>query len=493
MPPKLAPTSRKRNAPVAIVQTNHVNTEKKRKAGATSTDSPREKKRQSESSPSQNIAPTQRLDLYGFGTNCDGELGLGDATTKTEIPRPVLNPKLPVETIGVVYLAVGGVHSAALTHDNKILTWGVNDEGALGRDTKQDPREIKSRNDSESDSDEDERANLNLKEATPLPVDSSYFPRDTLFVQLAATDSATFALTTSGLVFGWGTFRGNSGEIGFSPNSKKQQRKPAPIPGPSNVRKLVAGAQHMLALTSEGAVFSWGCDEQHQLGRRRVHHNASHSLVPGECALPSGIIDIGAGQYHSFAIHKTGTVYGWGSNNYGQTAIFTSAGQSDAVVVYPTKVQSLKQKSKIISIHGGKDHSLAINKEGQCLSWGRIDNKALGLDVKDLPSSDVIFDVYDKPRILKVPTAVSNIDKPVEALGIGTDHSFAITKDGHAYSWGFNAQKQTGQPGDIDEVVLPTLLSNKHVDGKKLAFAAAGGQFSIVAGVPTTKTNGVKG
>lgn len=249
----------------------------------------------------------------------------------------------------------------------------------------------------------------------------------------------------------------------------------------------------MLALTLEGVVFSWGCDEQHQLGRRRAHHNASHPLVPGDCALPSGINDIGAGQYHSFAIHKSGTVYAWGSNNYGQTAIFTSAGQSDAAVVYPAKVQSLKRKSKITSIQGGKDHSLAINEEGQCLSWGRIDNKALGLDMKAVLSSNIIFDVYDKPRILKVPTVVGNIDKPVESLGIGTDHSLAITKDGQAYSWGFNAQKQAGQPGDVDEVVLPTLLTNKHVDGKKLVFAAAGGQFSIVAGLHTAKAKGVKG
>jgi len=163
--------------------------------------------RKIEISPILNSVPTQRLDVYVFGTNCDGELGLGDATTKTEIPRPVLNPKLLAETVGVVHIAVGGVHSAALTHDNKILTWGVNDEGALGRDTKQDPGEIKWRNESVSDSDEDEKGNWNLKEATPLPVDSSFFPRDTIFAQLAATDSATFALTTSGLVFGWGTFR----------------------------------------------------------------------------------------------------------------------------------------------------------------------------------------------------------------------------------------------------------------------------------------------
>ncbi len=194
--------------------------------------------------------------------------------------------------------------------------------------------------------------------------------------------------------------------------------------------------------------------------------------------------NIGTGAYHSFAIHKSGAVYGWGSNNYGQTAIFTSAGQSDAVVVYPTKAKSLKQKSKIVSIHGGKDHSLAINEGGKCLSWGRIENNALGHDLSNLPTSDVIFDERDRPRILQTPTVISNIsDESVESLGLGTDHSFVITKEGEAYSWGFNVQKQAGQPGDIDEVVLPTLLSNKYVDGKRLVLASAGGQFSIVAGV----------
>lgn len=165
-----------------------------------------------EFSPIQNTAPAKRLDVYVFGTNCDGELGLGDATEKTEIPRPVLNPKLSADTVGVVHLAVGGVHSAALTQDNRILTWGVNDEGALARDTRRNPDEIKmrSQNDSEDSDSEDDKGDLNLKEATPLPVDSAAFPRGTIFTQLAATDSATFALTADGLLYGWGTFRVSS-------------------------------------------------------------------------------------------------------------------------------------------------------------------------------------------------------------------------------------------------------------------------------------------
>lgn len=154
--------------------------------------------------------------MYVFGTNCYGELGLGDLTKKPELSRPVLNKKLDAQSIGVVHIAVGGVHSAALTRDNQILTWGVNDEGALGRDVQQDKdedaRDVNSDRSgvSSGDGSDDDDITHNLKEATPLPVDASLFPIGTEFCQLAASDSATFALTTDGQVYGWGTFRVSS-------------------------------------------------------------------------------------------------------------------------------------------------------------------------------------------------------------------------------------------------------------------------------------------
>lgn len=179
-----------------------------RKAGPVVEDPPgsssRSHKVLKKSPPTQNNAPTQRLDVYVFGTNCYGELGLGDLTKKSEIPRPVLNSKLPADTLGVSHLVIGGVHSAALTPDGKFLTWGVNDEDALGRDTLEERKDAEMNCESE---DEDDEVVLNLKEATPLPVDSSHFATGTVITQLEATDSATFALTSEGLVYRWGIFR----------------------------------------------------------------------------------------------------------------------------------------------------------------------------------------------------------------------------------------------------------------------------------------------
>jgi regulator of chromosome condensation len=61
--------------------------------------------------------------------------------------------------------------------------------------------------DSDSSDDGDEDSGLNPKESTPTAIPGSLFPAEVNFVQVAASDSASFALTENGQVYGWGTFR----------------------------------------------------------------------------------------------------------------------------------------------------------------------------------------------------------------------------------------------------------------------------------------------
>ena len=153
-----------------------------------------------------NHAPTTKLNVYVCGEGSSGELGLGTAKTAVDVKRPRLNPLLAADTVGVVQVAVGGMHCVALTHDNKILTWGVNDQGALGRDTTWEGG-YKDIDDNKSDSDSEDDSALNPLEANPTAIPSESFPSGTVFVEVAAGDSSSFALTDDGLVYGWGTFR----------------------------------------------------------------------------------------------------------------------------------------------------------------------------------------------------------------------------------------------------------------------------------------------
>jgi len=158
--------------------------------------------------PPLNSAPTQILDIYVFGDGESGELGLGpisvDGLRPTNVKYPRRNKLL--SDFGIVQIAVGGMHCVALTHDQKIVTWGVNDNGALGRDTiwEAPTRDI----DYESNSEDSEGENdLNPKESTPTAIPQKDLGNgNRTFAQVAATDSASFALTSDGLVWGWGTF-----------------------------------------------------------------------------------------------------------------------------------------------------------------------------------------------------------------------------------------------------------------------------------------------
>ena len=173
-------------------------------------------------------------------------------------------------------------------------------------------------------------------------------------------------------------------------------------------------------------------------------------------------------------------MYAWGANNFGQTGIPSSAGDSNAVIATPTIVERLSGYT-IRSIAGGEHHSLACTQEGQVLIWGRCDDNQAGLNLANLPPHTLVFDDRGRPRIL-APTRIPDVSFVAE-VAAGIDHSFAITSHGTVYSWGFGENHRTGL-GTDDTVATPTLVG----EGKIITVAECGGQFSVFAG-----PGGVKG
>lgn len=162
--------------------------------------------------PVINQAPTDvfRVFVFGLGDMC-GELGLGPKTKSASLPVPI--PQVDGREEGsysIVEIACGGMHAIALTQDGEIVTWGGNDEGALGRDTAWEGglRDMDAEaGDSDSGGNGSEDEDLNPLESTPTLIAESSFPNGTRFTCVAAGDSCSFAVTETGLVYGWGTFR----------------------------------------------------------------------------------------------------------------------------------------------------------------------------------------------------------------------------------------------------------------------------------------------
>ena len=356
---------------------------------------PTAKKQERKVSETVNEAPRQPLDVFVFGEGSGGELGLGSKIVEglplTDVSKPRLNTLLSSADVGVVQIACGGMHAVALTKDNKILTWGVNDLGALGRNT----------NVPEEDDDE-----LNPAESHPGPIDTSGLDPSIVWVQVVAGDNASFALTEDGRVYGWGTFRSDEGIIGFS-DKARIQATPVLVPDLKDIRRLAMGTNHVLALDGKGRVFAWGSGDQSQLARRVVAGHVKSALRPASIGrLPrrgAKAVKIACGSYHSFAIDEEGRVYGWGLNNYAELAIADGAGGDGAAVLKPSLIHALEDYN-VVDIAGGEHHSLACTADGKLLTWGRMDGCQVGLRDEVFTEDNTIYDERGNPRILVDPT-----------------------------------------------------------------------------------------
>lgn len=432
------------------------------------------------------IRYTEPLKVFVFGEGGSGELGFGATKKAIDVKRPRYNEALT--NMNVVRIATGGMHVVALTKDNKILTWGVNDNGALGRDTSGST--IKMRDvDADDDSDsEDETGGLNDEEATPKPVPAEYFPEDTIFVDVAAGDSCSFALTTEGAVYGWGTFRKNEGILGFERGNHTAPR-PVYLDSVKKVTQIVCGTNHVYVLDKDRHVYAWGNGQQNQLGRRVTERNLHQALQPNRIGFHDAsikrhsqrIASIASGDYHGLAIAEDGHIWAWGANNYCETGYTGNAGAEDASVLQPKIIHSLEGKS-VESLAAGAHHNLAITKDGQVLVWGRCDGSQTGIPSSQLEAEtdeEKVLKNNGKPKIVVEPVALPNL-KNVVTGACGPDHSIVIDKDGKAYSWGFSANYQTGQ-GTDDDIEVPTMIDNTAVRETKLTWAGCGGQYSVLA------------
>lgn len=416
-------------------------------------------------------ARTKPLDVFVWGSGSMCELGLGPSANTKEVKRPRLNPYLKKDEVGIVDIAVGGMHTLALDKNNNLWSWGTNDSGVLGRDTSADAD--KNLRDMDADaSDDDEDGDLNEAESTPGKVQG--LPADDKIVRIAASDNLSVALLESGDVWAWGTFRNNEGILGFS-KDVKIQRIPTRIEELENIVSIVAGKDHILALDNKGIVYAWGNGQQYQLGRKIMERSLLSSLEPRSFGLKN-IKFIGSGDFHSFAITTKGKVLAWGLNQYGQCGVDTNI-DDGAVVTKPTEIKALADKN-IVYITAGEHHSVAVSANGDVYSWGRNDMKETG--ITKFNKDDCILDNFGNVRVLRVPTKV--VLPEVTKVACGSHHTLALTEDGFVYAWGFADTYACGLGNLDDDVEKPTRIDNTASKEHKIELIGCGGQFSVSAG-----------
>lgn len=278
----------------------------------------------SKGSDGHTLALTEDGQVYSWGDGDYGKLGHGDCTTY-KLPKRITGI-FGVGAKAVKAIDAGYRHSAAITRDGTLYTWGEGDYGRLGHGD----------------------AGNRL---FPVPV------RELVGINVggvACGSSHTLALSSDGKKV-WSFGSGDYGRLGHGDVAKVYRPRVIHALHGVGIRKVCAGALFSMALSLDGRVYTWGFGVA--LGLGTVDHVC---LVPTllQDLTPYRIIDIAAGDSHCIALGDSASsqhaVFTWGVNNMGQCGL----GHASSPLVRPQRVTALRGVP-IRQISAGTSHSLA--------------------------------------------------------------------------------------------------------------------------------------
>ena len=214
--------------------------------------------------------------FFTCGLNESGQLGTGDTIKKETFTRV----NLPVKFIS---LSAGYPdHSLGIAEDGSLWSWGSNSRGQLGQG-----------------------------EGVPFLTQPTQILDTHSFVQISAGDQFSLALDSNGDVWSFGN--GEYGRLGLGEGVRHRFR-PTRIESLSNIKSISAGVYFGMVLNHFGSLWSFGYNEDGELGLGDNTNRWSPCKIEG---IPP-IVQVSSGYYHNLILDSHGSVLSFGFNHYGQ-------------------------------------------------------------------------------------------------------------------------------------------------------------------------------
>jgi hypothetical protein len=179
-------------------------------------------------------------------------------------------------------------------------------------------------------------------------------------VEVAAGDLHSLFLDGCGAV--WSCGGGWEGVLGLGDESSHAVPRHIRSLAAVRVERVAAGSAHSLALTSDGAVWSWGWGRHGQLG----HGDRGSLLVPRRIEALEGtpIIQIAAGTAHTIANCARGRLFSFGRGGGGQCGHACTADE-----LLPRPIDALAGV-ELAAVRARADTSEATTTAGDRYLWG---------------------------------------------------------------------------------------------------------------------------
>ena len=247
-------------------------------------------------------------------------------------------------------------------------------------------------------------------EGNPIPYASQPLAVMEGVVSASAGADFTVALKADGTLWTWG---GNDeGQLGTGTT----EGSATPVQVLDQVTAVVAGDYHVAALRTDGTLWTWGDNLFGQLG------DGTQDSRPTPQQILTDVTAVNLGGYHAAALRTDGTLWMWGSNIDGQL------GTGQATEVLQTQPVQVPLNGAVLAVAAGTGHTVAILEDGSLWVWGRNDQGQLGLDP-------------DTAALVPQPTQVTESTGAVD-VAAGTYQTACLLSDGTLLTWG--AQRLLG-------------------------------------------------
>jgi len=285
-------------------------------------------------------------------------------------------------------------------------------------------------------------------------------------IKVSTKDDHYILLTSSNRVFTWGY--NNNGQLG----NKTFVHSSLPIEIITNfnlqtnetINDVIAGFDFSFAITSTKQVYAWGNNLYGQFG----NSTTSSRLTPEESLLEfQGELEkVITGGDHSFGITSTKRVFSWGYNAYGQLGDGLTTNRYIPIEI--TSRFGLLIGETIMDISVGDVHTFAITSYRRVFAWGNNDYCQLGdgTNIQRASPVTISFDLAIDDMIIKIITHKL--------------HSFAITKNGKVFSWGANYNGQLGNGNNLLTMIPTEITTNFDLSqGEKITKIVLGKFYSL--------------
>lgn len=254
----------------------------------------------------------------------------------------------------------------------------------------------------------------------------------TTWTQVSAGLAHVLALRSDGTLWTWG--QAANGRLGNG-TTTPDVSTPTQVGVATDWKAVSAGNNFSTAIKTDGTLYTWGTAANGRLGNGTTTPDVSTPTKIGTDTDWS--VPIGAAGF-AFAIKTNGKLYSWGNNLYGQTGQNTATGNTTT----PTQVGTGTDWEQISA-----NNCVVAVKGGQLYGWGLNTNGAVGDNSTTNRSLPTLID--------------SNTGWKVGKLGTGgstTQQSSAI-RDGKLYTWGADTNGILGNgSGTTSDVLVPTQI-----------------------------------